>query len=250
VQYYDKRTLTKYLGKKLDAKQKQKIDAADYSLCYKVEANDKTKKLINATVVADAITRSIKGLFKKFKNKVDAKDVILVNDYAETDKDQKKIEKKLEVKKDDTPKADVSAESMNMFEDIMSKYAILAEKTTSLSLVDYGKLIFESDKCLNSILEAEDKKELVDKVLAAIEKDDSLVKKIQDYDGDLTGNTDTNKLTFKTADKKEHPLTNDVVKSRFKNPKFQIKHCKVPTLNRLLEVIEELKNAKPKENEN
>jgi len=154
------------------------------------------------------------------------------------------------VKKDDTPKVDVSAESINVFKDIMSKYMVLVEKTNNLSLVDYGKLIFESDKRLNSILEAEDKKELINKVLAAIEKDDTLVKKIQDYDGDLTGNTDENKLMFKTADKKEHPLTNDVVKARFKNPKFQIKHCKVPTLNRILEVIEELKNEKPKENEN
>ena len=91
-----------YLKDKLDTKQKQKVKSADYSLCYKVEANDKSKKLINTTVVADFITRSIKGLFKKFKNAVKPDDVILVNDYSESDKDDKKAEKKLEVNKNDS----------------------------------------------------------------------------------------------------------------------------------------------------
>ena len=102
VSYYDQKTILQYLKDKLDTKQKQKVKSADYSLCYKVEANDKSKKLINTTVVADCITRSIKGLFKKFKNAVKPDDVILVNDYSESDKDDKKAEKKLEVNKNDS----------------------------------------------------------------------------------------------------------------------------------------------------
>lgn len=96
VQFYDQKTILQYLKGKLEQKDIQKIKTADYSLCYKVPANDKSKKLINTTVVADFITRSIKGIFKKFKNAVKKDDVILVNDYNETNKDQKKVDKKLE----------------------------------------------------------------------------------------------------------------------------------------------------------
>ena len=112
VSYYDQKTILQYLKDKLDTKQKQKVKSADYSLCYKVEANDKSKKLINTTVVADFITRSIKGLFKKFKNAVKPDDVILVNDYSESDKDDKKAEKKLEVNKNDSKS--VTTDSMKL----------------------------------------------------------------------------------------------------------------------------------------
>ena len=96
VQFYDQKTILQHLKGKLETKDTQKIKTADYSLCYRVPANDKSKKLINTTVVADLITRSIKGIFKKFKNAVKKDDVILVNDYNETNKDQKKVDKKLE----------------------------------------------------------------------------------------------------------------------------------------------------------
>lgn len=96
VHYYDQKTILHHLKGKLEPKDIQKIKTADYSLCYRVPANDKSKKLINTTVVADMLTQSIKGIFKKFKNAVKKDDVILVNDYKETNKDQKKVDKKLE----------------------------------------------------------------------------------------------------------------------------------------------------------
>ena len=99
--YFDKNTIQQYLKKDLESKDKAKIRTADYSFCVKVPHNDKSQKLVNTQVVADMITRSIQGLFKKFKNKVKKEDVILVNNYSENDKDKDKAAKKLEVKKSD-----------------------------------------------------------------------------------------------------------------------------------------------------
>lgn len=96
VHFYDQKTILHHLKGKLEQKDIQKIKTANYSLCYRVPANDKSKKLINTTVVADLLTQSIKGIFKKLKNSVKKDDVILVNDYTETNKDQKKVDKKLE----------------------------------------------------------------------------------------------------------------------------------------------------------
>jgi len=208
---------------KISTKDMQKIKSADYSLCYKVEKNDKSKKLINVNVVADCVTKSIKGLFKKFKNSVSANDVILVNDYDEIDKDKSKNASKLSMKKDQNPTVSTTIdntkkESLNLFADLMRKNKLFSENLTNASILRIGSYIFESDLQLNNIFEAEDKKALVDRILKSLEKDDTLSKRLKAYDGDLTGSTDTDKVTFKTKDGKTHELTNDVVKKRFDNP--------------------------------
>ena len=123
VYFYDQKTILHHLKGKLESNDIKKIKTADYSLCYRVPANDKSKKLINTTVVADLITRSIKGLFKKFKNVVKKEDVILVNDYNETNKDQKKIDKKLEQAND----KNITTDSAN----INYKSSLINEETSN-----------------------------------------------------------------------------------------------------------------------
>ena len=86
--YFDKNTLLLHLKKRLETSDKNKIQGADYSFCIKIPKNDKSEKLVNKTMIADMLTKSIQGLFKKFKNKVKSSDVILVNNYS----DNKKVE--------------------------------------------------------------------------------------------------------------------------------------------------------------
>ena len=92
VQVRDKTTLISDLGKNIDAAQKQKISSADYSLWIKIQEYDPKKAIFNPRVVADIVQSSIKGLFKKFKNKVTKNDVIFIEDYADIHDDTKSLE--------------------------------------------------------------------------------------------------------------------------------------------------------------
>ena len=92
VQVRDKTTLISDLGKNIDAAQKQKISSADYSLWIKLQEYDPKKAIFNPRVVADIVQSSIKGLFKKFKNKVTKNDVIFIEDYADIHDDTKSLE--------------------------------------------------------------------------------------------------------------------------------------------------------------
>ena len=92
VQVRDKTTLISDLGKNIDAAQKQKISSADYSLWIKIQEYDPKKAIFNTRVVADIVQSSIKGLFKKFKNKVTKNDVIFIEDYADIHDDTKSLE--------------------------------------------------------------------------------------------------------------------------------------------------------------
>lgn len=84
VKVRDKTSLISKLGKNIDAAQKQKISTADYSLWIKLQEYDPNKAIFNPRVVADIVQSSIKGLFKKFKNKVTKNDVIFIEDYVDT----------------------------------------------------------------------------------------------------------------------------------------------------------------------
>ena len=92
VQVRDKTTLISDLGKNIDAAQKQKISSADYSLWIKLQEYDPKKAIFNPRVVADIVQSSIKGLFKKFKNKITKNDVIFIEDYADIHDDTKSLE--------------------------------------------------------------------------------------------------------------------------------------------------------------
>ena len=85
----------KHLKKRLEGQDKAKVNKADLSLCVKVARNDKSRKLINVKVIADLLTKSIKGIWKTFKNAVDPKDIVLVNGYDENDKSKDKAAKNL-----------------------------------------------------------------------------------------------------------------------------------------------------------
>jgi len=80
VEFRDKKTLVADLEKKhrvgFDGKAKQKINSADYSLYIHVEKDDPKKPFLNRKIIANTVTLSISGLFKKFKNKIGADDVI------------------------------------------------------------------------------------------------------------------------------------------------------------------------------
>lgn len=83
VQVRDKTTLISDLGKAITGKQKQMIDAAKYSIWIQLEEFDPKKPIFNRRVIADIVTSSIKGLWKKFKNEITADDVIYIENYAD-----------------------------------------------------------------------------------------------------------------------------------------------------------------------
>ena len=91
VSVQDKTTLISDLGKQIDGTQKKMINTADYSLFIKVNEDDPKKPILNTRVVADIVTSSIKGLFKKFKNKITKNDVIFIKGYKDIHEDPKKI---------------------------------------------------------------------------------------------------------------------------------------------------------------
>lgn len=89
----DKETLISDLDDQIDTTQKKQISSANYSLFIRVNEHDPKKTILNARKVADIVTSSIKGLFKKFKNKVIANDVIYIPDYKDKQEDADKIKK-------------------------------------------------------------------------------------------------------------------------------------------------------------
>lgn len=89
----DKSTLIRDLGKAINGKQKQLIDSANYSVWIQLQEQDPKKPIFNRTVVADIVTGSVKGLFKKFKNKISKDDVIYIKDYQDIHGDAKKLQK-------------------------------------------------------------------------------------------------------------------------------------------------------------
>lgn len=78
VSVYDKNTILRNTKRFLDAQAKKKVMDADYTLAIKISEQD-GRKGITPQVIADVLTTSIVGIFKKFKNKVTKDDVIVVN---------------------------------------------------------------------------------------------------------------------------------------------------------------------------
>ena len=87
-QIWDTKTINQHLKKQLDSKAKSKLKEAELALCTRVDKRDKSYKMYNSQLIADTVTASIQGLFKKFKNKIDKKDVIMVNNYSDDKKDK------------------------------------------------------------------------------------------------------------------------------------------------------------------
>lgn len=81
AQIWDTKTINQYLKNQLDSKGKSKLKTAELALCTRIDKKDKSYKLYNAQAIADLVTASIKGVFKKFKNKISKDDVIMVNNY-------------------------------------------------------------------------------------------------------------------------------------------------------------------------
>lgn len=91
-QIWDTKTINQHLKKNLDSKSKNKLKSADLALCTRVDKRDKSYKLYNSQLIADTVTASIQGLYKKFKNKISKDDVIMVNNYSDDKKDKEQKE--------------------------------------------------------------------------------------------------------------------------------------------------------------
>lgn len=93
VDVQDKDTLISDIGKQANSKQKKMIQGSKYSLFIKVTEHDPKKPLLNPRAIADIVTSSIKGLFKKFKNNVTKDDVIYIPNYVDTHEDTAKLKR-------------------------------------------------------------------------------------------------------------------------------------------------------------
>lgn len=74
----DRRTLLKKYGGMLNGKDRQRVEKSQYSILIKIPASNDAQEFINKKVVAAIITKSIKGVVKKFKHGVEPEDVILI----------------------------------------------------------------------------------------------------------------------------------------------------------------------------
>src|SRR5574344_1649046 len=90
---WDTKTINQFLKKNLSSSDHSKIAKADYALCTKVDKADLSYKLINSSVIADILTKSISGIYSRFKNRISKKDVILVNNYSDNKKEKAKFTK-------------------------------------------------------------------------------------------------------------------------------------------------------------
>lgn len=72
-----KEKILRQYKKQLDVKQKAAIDAAENSVV--IEVPNKIKKELNTRIIADIVTSSIKGLFKKFKHQIKKDDIIQIS---------------------------------------------------------------------------------------------------------------------------------------------------------------------------
>ena len=88
---WDTKTILKFLKQDV-GKHKAKLAPVQYALCVRVDKRDKSYKLFNEDAIANiantAIKGALRGIAKKIKFGVKAKDVILVNNYADNKKDK------------------------------------------------------------------------------------------------------------------------------------------------------------------
>ena len=96
TEYFDKATIGKHLNKALTSADKAKVNTAKYSLCVKVPHNDPSQSVVKKADIADLVTSSIQGMFKKFKNKVNPDDIILVNNVNDNGTTSNKVSIKKE----------------------------------------------------------------------------------------------------------------------------------------------------------
>ena len=93
VKVQDKRTLVSDLGPNITSKEKRQIENASYSLLIKVSYDDPKKQILNKVLVADIVQASIKGLFKKFKNRISVHDVIFIENFKDVHGNTEQIRK-------------------------------------------------------------------------------------------------------------------------------------------------------------
>lgn len=93
VKVRDQKTLLADDGDKLSGEDKAKIAQSQYSLFIKVTEHDPKKNILTTAEIADIVTKSISGLWKKFRNGVTKNDVIYINNYADTRSNPEELKK-------------------------------------------------------------------------------------------------------------------------------------------------------------
>lgn len=146
VDVRDKKTLILDLGKQIDGQQKKKIDSSNYSIFIKVDEDDPKKPILNPRLVADIVTSSIKGLFKKWKNALNKNDVIYIENYTDASSNPKKI-KELYAKvptPDDITKVISSADDANTVHTKIEKLLSVIERDPLKSDCPRARLCFKT----------------------------------------------------------------------------------------------------------
>ena len=89
----DQKTLLSEIGDQLTGEDKAKIAKSKYSLRIDVTESDPKKNILTTAEVADIVTSSISGLWKKFKNGISRNDVIYIKDYADVHRNPEELKK-------------------------------------------------------------------------------------------------------------------------------------------------------------
>lgn len=200
VEIIDTQTIIKNIGTRLSGKERASIKAADYALCIKVGSNDRSYKLYNEQFIADNITKSIQGIFKKFKNKIDPKDVIHVNnnDNPNSNQDVNSV--------DDSLQHYLTGKVI--IESILQNYVNNINEKQDIDELDNSGLLM-SQLFEDVIIEADSDKikdeaiQLLIKNLDALRQDDNLDK----YFDTIYINPETNKK-YSFTDKNEKKYSN------------------------------------------
>lgn len=88
IEAWDLKTLKKEVGNNITPKDLAKIKKAKYSITTKISKGNKSQKVIDKEVIADMMTTSLKGLFKKLTQSISPDDVIKVTNYDDSYKDK------------------------------------------------------------------------------------------------------------------------------------------------------------------
>ena len=193
IELWDNTTIIQHLKKQLETKDISTLKSkSKYSMCTRVyKKGNKSYKLFNKQVIADLMTQSIKGIYKKFKNKVDKKDIILVNRFSDDEKDPKAP--KLDKKKEEDVSASLTAiRNMNNIYDMLFEETDDDKKTIELdetAIIDETTKEIQNIESIKTVASADEKyKEQIDSAIevkiASIEDVNNLIN--SDFkDGDV-----------------------------------------------------------------
>ena len=151
VKVQDKTTLINDIGDFLNGKQKQKIDSADYSLYIQVGQDDPKKDVFNPRIIADIVQSSITGLYKKFKNKVTADDVIYIPDFKDIHDDTDQIRSLYKaVPTPDQIRTEISKQATTKNGTVSTAFSAIQKRLEKILKSKYRKNCKRADDCVKA----------------------------------------------------------------------------------------------------